>query len=157
MDKPATDTVFSGPIPELYETLLVPLIFEPYAVDLVDRLVESRPARVLEVAAGTGVVTRRMASQLPASAAIVATDLNQAMLDHAASVGTARPVQWRQADAMQLPFDDGLVRRRRLPVRRHVLSRQGQGVRGGASRARARRRLPLQRLGPDRGQRVRRR
>jgi SAM-dependent methyltransferase len=106
MDKPASDTVFNGPIAELYETLMVPLIFEPYAVDLVDRLVESRPARVLEVAAGTGVVTRRMASQLPASAAIVATDLNQAMLDHAASVGTARPVQWRQADAIKLPFDD---------------------------------------------------
>ncbi len=108
MDKKlATDTAFSGRIPELYETLLVPLIFEPYAIDLVDRLIEKRPKRVLEVAAGTGVVTRRMASQLPADSDIVATDLNPAMLDHAASVGTARPVHWRQADAMQLPFDDG--------------------------------------------------
>jgi SAM-dependent methyltransferase len=106
MDKPASDAVFSGPIPELYEALLVPLIFEPYAIDLVDRLANRAPARVLEVAAGTGVVTRRLASLLPASAAIVATDLNQAMLDHAASVGTARPVQWRQADALQLPFAD---------------------------------------------------
>jgi SAM-dependent methyltransferase len=62
---------------------------------------------VLEVAAGTGVVTRAMLASLPATTAIVATDLNQAMLDQAAAVGTRRPVEWRQADAMQLPFPDG--------------------------------------------------
>jgi SAM-dependent methyltransferase len=61
---------------------------------------------VLEIAAGTGVVTRRMASVLPAGTSIIATDLNQAMLDIAARVGTAHPVTWRQADAMQLPFED---------------------------------------------------
>jgi SAM-dependent methyltransferase len=105
-DRSRTDTAFAGAMPEMYETLMVPLIFEPYAVDLVDRLASRSPRRVLEIAAGTGVVTRRLASQLPASAAIVATDLNQAMLDQAASVGTARPVEWRQADAMQLPFAD---------------------------------------------------
>ena len=107
MDSSASDTVFGGAIPELYDRLLVPLIFEPYAVDLVDRLALMQAARVLEVAAGTGVVTRRMAARLPASASIVATDLNQAMLDRAADVGTQRPVQWRQADAAKLPFDDG--------------------------------------------------
>jgi len=85
----------------------VPLIFEPYAVDLVNRL-GSRPlSRVLEIAAGTGVVTRALASALPESVSIVATDLNQAMLDQASAVGTKRPVEWRQADAMQLPFRDG--------------------------------------------------
>jgi SAM-dependent methyltransferase len=62
---------------------------------------------VLEVAAGTGVVTRAMARLLAADTEIIATDLNPAMIDHAAAVGTSRPVQWRQADAMQLPFDDG--------------------------------------------------
>jgi len=106
MDKPVTDSVFAGSIPELYESLMVPLIFEPYADDLVGRLAARPLARVLEVAAGTGVVTRRMADALPQGVAIVATDLNQAMLDHAAAVGTARPVQWRQADAMRLPFED---------------------------------------------------
>jgi SAM-dependent methyltransferase len=105
-DRSRTDTAFAGAMPEMYETLMVPLIFEPYAVDLVDRLASRSPRRILEIAAGTGVVTRRLAAQLPASAAIVATDLNQAMLDQAASVGTARPVEWRQADAMQLPFAD---------------------------------------------------
>ena len=64
-------------------------------------------ARVLDVACGTGVVTRTMAAELPETTSIVATDLNQAMLDRAAARGTARPVVWRQADAMALPFDDG--------------------------------------------------
>jgi SAM-dependent methyltransferase len=107
MSNPATDQVFVGSIPKLYETHLVPLIFEPYVVDLVNRLVSRSPARVLEIAAGTGVVTRALASALPESVAIVATDLNQPMLDHASAVGTLRPVEWRQADAMQLPFGDG--------------------------------------------------
>ena len=107
MSSPSTDKVFAGSIPKLYETYLVPLIFEPYAVDLANRLGSRSLSRVLEIAAGTGVVTRALASALPESASIVATDLNQAMLDQAAAVGTKRPVEWRQADAMQLPFRDG--------------------------------------------------
>ena len=107
MSSPDADKVFAGSIPRLYESHLVPLLFEPYAADLVGRLVSLAPSRVLEVAAGTGVVTRAMASALPESAAIVATDLNQAMLDHAAAVGAGRAVEWRQADAARLPFADG--------------------------------------------------
>ena len=100
------DKFFAGSIPKLYQSHLVPLIFEPYALDLANRL-RSRPlSRVLEIAAGTGVVTRALASALPESVSIVATDLNQAMLDHAMGVGTKRAVQWRQADAMRLPFPD---------------------------------------------------
>ncbi len=100
------DKVFSGSIAQLYEQHLVPLIFEPYAADLAERLRARRVSRVLEIAAGTGVVTRALARSLPQGASIVATDLNQAMLDQAAAIGTARPVEWRQADAMRLPFDD---------------------------------------------------
>ena len=103
-----TDKVFAGSIPKLYDTYLVPLIFEPYAADLVNRLGSRSLSRVLEIAAGTGVVTRALASALPESVSIVATDLNQAMLDHASAVGTKRPIEWRQADAMQLPFRDGM-------------------------------------------------
>ena len=101
-----TDKVFTGSIPELYDTYLVPLIFEPYAVDLADRLASRSLACVLEIAAGTGVVTRAMASALPESMSIVATDLNQPMLDHASTLGTQRAVEWHQADAMQLPFQN---------------------------------------------------
>jgi SAM-dependent methyltransferase len=85
---------------------LVPLIFEPYATDMAKRLASRSPTRVLELAAGTGVLTRALASTLPERVSIVATDLNQAMLDQAAALGCERPVEWRQADAMQLPFED---------------------------------------------------
>jgi len=106
MDVQATDTAFAGSIPEVYDACLVPMIFEPYAVDLVRRITAHRPLRVLEIAAGTGVVTRALAAALR-DAHIVATDLNPAMLERAARIGTGRPVEWRQADAMQLPFGDG--------------------------------------------------
>ena len=80
------DKVFAGSIPELYERFLVPLIFEPYARDLAARLAKTKPDVVLETAAGTGVLTRAMASALPATR-ITVTDLNQPMLDHGCSRG----------------------------------------------------------------------
>lgn len=101
-----TDTLFSGSIPVLYETHLVPLIFAPYAEDLRARVGLTNSSRILEVAAGTGVATRAMATLPNGDMSIVATDLNQAMLDKAAAIGAARPIQWRQADAMALPFPD---------------------------------------------------
>jgi trans-aconitate methyltransferase len=93
MSNPDTDIAFTGSIPKLYETYLIPLIFEPYAVDLADRLASISLTRVLEISAGTGVVTRKLASVLPASVFIVATDLNQSMLDQATALGTKCPVQ----------------------------------------------------------------
>lgn len=101
------DKVFAGSIPKLYETHLVPLIFEPYAADLKNRVGSMNVSRILEVAAGTGVVTRALATLANEQISIVATDLNQAMLDQAATVATARPIRWQQADAMALPFPDG--------------------------------------------------
>jgi ubiquinone/menaquinone biosynthesis C-methylase UbiE len=77
------DKIFAGSIPEIYDRYLVPLIFDSYALDLAERVAESGPQEVLEVAAGTGALTRTMASRLPACVHIVATDLNQPMLDHA--------------------------------------------------------------------------
>jgi len=105
---PDADKVFTGSVAKLYETYLVPLIFELYASDLASRVASRSPSRVLEVAAGTGVLTRQLASVLPETVSIVATDLNQPMLDLASEVGTKRPVAWRQADAMQLPFESGV-------------------------------------------------
>jgi SAM-dependent methyltransferase len=102
----AGDRVFTGSVPKIYERYLVPLIFEPYAADLAERLATRSLRRVLELAAGTGVVTRRLAAVLPADVEIVATDLNPPMIAEARSIGTPRPVEWRQADALQLPFPD---------------------------------------------------
>ena len=100
------DNTFTRYIPQVYEEYMVPMLFAPYAVDMAARVASLAPRRVLEIAAGTGAVTRELAARLPRETEIVATDLNQPMIDHAASIGTARPVEWRQADAMELPFDD---------------------------------------------------
>jgi len=102
----ARDAGFVGSIPEMYERYMVPLIFQSYADDLASRVAQRHPASVLEMAAGTGVVTRAMSCALGDHVAITATDLNQAMIDRAVGVGTSRAVQWQQADAMALPFDD---------------------------------------------------
>jgi ubiquinone/menaquinone biosynthesis C-methylase UbiE len=61
----------------------------------------------LEIAAGSGVVTRDLAPRLPSGANYIVTDLNQPMLDYAASrqPPDAR-IKWRQADALALPFED---------------------------------------------------
>lgn len=102
----AGDKLFSGAIPQLYDSLLVPLIFAPYAEDLARRVAAERPLTVLEVAAGTGALTRAMAARL-AETSIVATDLNPSMLDVAAGLqaGDLR-IRWQQADALDLPFAD---------------------------------------------------
>jgi ubiquinone/menaquinone biosynthesis C-methylase UbiE len=104
----ATDKLFAGSIPEIYDRLLVPLLFERYAQDLAERIAAAGPQDVLETAAGTGVLTSAVASHLPAQSRIVASDLNQPMLDRAA---TRRDldgrITWRQADALALPFEDG--------------------------------------------------
>ncbi len=99
------DKLFAGSIPENYDRYMVPLIFEPYAADLARRAAALSPGAVLEVAAGTGVVARALAPMLSSGASYVVTDLNQPMLDYAASrqAPDAR-ITWRQADAMALPF-----------------------------------------------------
>ena len=150
-----TDKVFAGSIPKFYETYLVPLLFEPYAADLVNRLASRSPGRVLELAAGTGVVTRALASVLPERVSIVATDLNQPMLDQASALGTsaARGMASGGRHAVALPGRN--VRRGRVPVRGHVLPRQGQSAFGGASSAPAGGSADLQCVGSDRGERVR--
>lgn len=102
---------FRGGVPEAYERLMVPLMFQPYADDVVARAVAQHPTSVLELAVGTGVVTRGLASALPPQVALVATDLNPGMLEVARTRGAPRPagapeVVWRAADAQDLPFDD---------------------------------------------------
>src|ERR1700682_5286096 len=100
------DTVFSGSIPSIYDSYLGPLIFEPYAEDLANRLAALNAERVLETAAGSGIVTRALVRSLSASANIVDTDLNQPMLDHDAARVPSGRVSWQKADAQALPFPD---------------------------------------------------
>jgi SAM-dependent methyltransferase len=92
-----------GSMPEAYEKWLVPTVFGPFAADLAARVTARAPARVLELAAGTGALTRELVGAIP-DAEITATDLNDAMV----AFGRARApgAAWQRADAMQLPFDD---------------------------------------------------
>ena len=103
----ATDTKFAGSIPELYDRYLGPLLFEPYAEDLARRLSVLQRGTLLELAAGTGVVTRALRTALPSSVRIVATDLNDGMLKVAADRISAPTVSFQRADAQKLPFADG--------------------------------------------------
>lgn len=102
-----TDKVFAGSIPEIYDSCLVPLIFASYAEDLAQRAASLEPNSVLETAAGSGVLTRALAPRLAHDARYVVSDLNQPMLDHAAQqqIDDIR-IEWRQADALHLPFGD---------------------------------------------------
>jgi SAM-dependent methyltransferase len=97
---------FGGSMPEFYDRILVPVMFEPFARDLAARLQGMTSGHVLEIAAGTGVVTRALARTLPAEVAITATDLNPAMLDRAKSHAGMERVEWQEADALALPFPD---------------------------------------------------
>jgi SAM-dependent methyltransferase len=104
---PAKAAAFAGSLAEHYDRYPVPLNFAPHPDVVAERAKELRPRRVLETAAGTGVVTEALARTLPSDTAITATDLNQAMIDRGkVRRGMAR-VMWRQ-DAPKLPFPDGV-------------------------------------------------
>jgi ubiquinone/menaquinone biosynthesis C-methylase UbiE len=82
------------------------LLFAPYARDLAGRLADLGSGDVLETAAGTGIVTEVLAERLVPAVRLVATDLNQAMVDHASTKPALKRVTLRQADALKLPFAD---------------------------------------------------
>jgi len=100
------DAVFAGSIPALYDRHLGPLLFTPYGKDLARRLTGRTAGSVLETAAGSGRVTQELAQALPPEVELIATDLNQAMVDFAQARRGLKRAAWRQADATQLPFDD---------------------------------------------------
>src|SRR6185436_12528276 len=104
------NAAFVGSIPENYDRYLGPPMFDPYAADLVARLDVPENAAVLEIACGTGIVTRRLRDKFAPSTKIIATDLNQAMIDHAKQKFRAEEnVEWKTADATELPFADASV------------------------------------------------
>ena len=100
-----SDAVFAGSIPATYDRHLGPALFVPFAEDLAARIAPFVPRSVLEVAAGTGILTQRLVAALP-DATITATDLNAAMVHYAAEAIVAPKLTWSQADALALPFAD---------------------------------------------------
>ncbi|NOJ42606.1 class I SAM-dependent methyltransferase [Bradyrhizobium australiense] len=102
-----TSAGFVGDIPQHYDQGLGPIIFVDFAADIAQRVAANRPARVLETAAGTGIVTRKLRDALPADAQLTATDLNPPMLDLArAKFRLGEQVTFQPADAVALPFAD---------------------------------------------------
>src|SRR5262245_34806857 len=102
-----SDKVFAGSVPENYDRFLVPLVFERFAQDIAQRVAVLSPNAVLETAAGTGVVARALTPRLSPDASYIVTDLNQPMLDYAATRQVFdNRISWRKADAQALPFED---------------------------------------------------
>ncbi len=104
MSDSSSDAEFVGAIPALYESLLVPMIFQEPARSLASAIAALRPSDVLETAAGTGVLTRELVALRDVS--VTSTDLNAAMIEAARSRLSSDRVRWQVADAMDLPFDD---------------------------------------------------
>jgi ubiquinone/menaquinone biosynthesis C-methylase UbiE len=96
---------FAGSVPANYEKYLGPFLFEPYALDLISRLQDKKYNDILEIACGTGRVTKHLAAAVKHDT-LTATDLNPDMISTAKEKVHDKSIKWISADAMQLPFDD---------------------------------------------------
>ena len=102
----SSNTVFTNRIAENYEKYMAPMFFEPYAEDMARRFSAGQVNAILEVACGTGQVTRHLREHLP-NARITATDLNAGMLEYAKkTVGAENDFEWLIADAQNLQFGE---------------------------------------------------
>jgi ubiquinone/menaquinone biosynthesis C-methylase UbiE len=95
---------FAGSVPQNYDRYLGPVLFEPYALDMMDRIAGAK--NILEIACGTGRVTRHLLNKLPADGKLIATDLNTDMIAVAKTIVTGEKIEWKVADAQELPFSD---------------------------------------------------
>ncbi|MEP7255305.1 MAG: methyltransferase domain-containing protein [Ferruginibacter sp.] len=102
---PADNVAFSGSVPEKYDRFLGPLLFDPYALDMAERVKVLSPVTILEIACGTGRVTDHLAVNLP-QCTITASDLNEDMIRFATQRMRHENIQWLTADAQELPFAD---------------------------------------------------
>ena len=103
-----TSATFTGSIPQYYDSCFGPAYLDAILLDLAQRLPAKPPGDVLEIACGTGLLTRRVRERLDPTVRLVATDLSIAMLDYArAKLGTSNNLEWREADAAKLPLRDG--------------------------------------------------
>ena len=99
---------FDGSIPKNYDHYIGPFLFEPYAADLVSRIEITAGSNILELACGTGIVTRRLVSHLSGSAELTATDINADMLTVAQEKITAPNVCWDTVDMAAIPYEQDL-------------------------------------------------
>ena len=97
---------FAGTVPNNYDRYLGPVLFEPFARDLAQRLKKHKIRRLLEIACGTGRVTRHLLNLVPVEGELVATDLNKDMISLASSEIKAEQITWKVADALNLHFEN---------------------------------------------------
>src|SRR5262249_12227110 len=102
----SSPAAFSGSVPPYYDRYMRDLLFNPYAADLVLRIPIRAGLGIREFACGTGILTRRLLEALPDDAQVIATDLNEAMVDYARRAVGEEGVTWQVADAQDLPFSD---------------------------------------------------
>lgn len=100
---------FTGSIPIHYDQFLGPMFFEPYAIEISNRIDPSSVGFVLELGAGTGRVTRHLRKIIPSTARLVASDISEDMLDVAKQKLDKLNIEWQIIDAQELPFDDNTV------------------------------------------------
>jgi Methyltransferase domain len=141
------DTAFEHSMPALYDRCVGPLLFEPYAKLVAERATRLQPARILETAAGTGIVTRAVAQAVP-EAEIVATDVNPAVLEFAKQRNHSERVTFQPADAEDLPFAEGSFDLVLCQFGVMFFPRQGSRGRGSPARGQIRRQLPARHLRP---------
>jgi ubiquinone/menaquinone biosynthesis C-methylase UbiE len=106
MQAEQTPIAFSGSIPKNYDAFLGPLFFELYAIDLASRIKKLQPSNILELASGTGRLTKLLPAVASKSASVIASDINPAMVSFGQKEVNAENVKWQVADAISLPFAD---------------------------------------------------
>src|SRR6188768_2609617 len=100
---------FSGDIATHYDHFLGPLFFEPYAIEVAKRIDPVGVSIVLEIAAGTGRVTRHIRERIHPSAKLIASDISKDMLAVAKKKLSHIDIDWQNIDAQQLPFSDNSI------------------------------------------------
>ncbi len=106
MSTPTNNIAFTGIVPKNYDTNMGPVYFEPYAIDMAERVTALNPSSVLETASGTGRVTVHLRNKLNSTAKIIATDINPDMLAVAKEKLAGSDVICQEEDALHLPFED---------------------------------------------------
>lgn len=110
-DKKSFDTsaLFNSAVAPHYDKYQGPIFFEPYAIEISKRIDPTSVKTALEIACGTGRVTRHLRKTLSPAAKLIATDISPDMLAVAKDILGDENIEWQTVDAQQLPFDDNSI------------------------------------------------
>lgn len=96
----------SGTPAEIYERHMVPAIFSRWAPDLLQAARVQTGERVLDVACGTGAVTRLLAERVGLTGNVVSLDINPGMLAVARRTVLGPNIEWLESSALDMPLPD---------------------------------------------------